>query len=677
MKHKAAVLVLLLVFSILAAGESYAQAPDLEVRFLYSLVDVNAGESFLIPVTVENKGGGEATDITLSLSSPSPHVSGGTLSLGTLGAGEKQTRHIFGHVSASAGAGFFQLQALAAYKGPGGNPFSSVSVNELTIRVSRVTARPYLAVARASFSPATPDPGQPFTLNLDFENLGAAEARQVVATLDGLDNFEVTSLTNRVIFSAVESGSRRTASFNLRPRPDRAANTVKLTFTYYHEGQETQVELVNLPLGEIRQPEPEPEKSPFLKVASFQAEPEKPAGNFVLNFRLHNLGDGEAKSVLVRLDSSQAFPRETSNVLYVPSLAAGKTVDFSVKMKAASTGQSVFSIPITVSYSGTGKEQYSVQETVSVSAESINLAGEKEPASGTPRVMLGKYTLSQNQVLAGDTVRLTLFIENNSRVEVGNAKISLGVIQLGGETGGTVFSPVNSSNSFFVESIGARRTYTREIDLYVDPNAAARTYIVPVEIVYEDRAGNQYKVDELVNIPVIQESRLQVLSVDVPPVGAPGQPIPVSAEFVNVGKVALKNFLVSIEGDFHKENATYFLASMEIGASDYFMGMIIPREEGLLTGTVVFTYTDNTNKEVRIEKPFEVSVQPMEGGGRDPGMDFPRPEFPPDQGGRTGQSRLPGSLKWLGPLLLALAAAAFITVRKVRAKRGEMFSEDF
>jgi len=204
----------------------------------------------------------------------------------------------------------------------------------------------------------------------------------------------------------------------------------------------------------------------------------------------------------------------------------------------------------------------------------------------------------------------------------------------------------------------------------VDPNAAAKTYIVPVEIVYEDNTGKTYDVSELVNIPVTQESRLQVLSVDVPPVGGVGQPLPVSAEFVNVGKVALKNFLVSIDGDFQKENATYFLASLEIGASDYFQGMIIPQSEGVLSGTVVFTYIDNTNKEVRIEKPFEVNVQQMEFGRPD---DKYPPDFPPETGpSRSGKIKL----VWLLPTLIILAGAGFLMIRRLRARRGELFDEE-
>lgn len=283
---------------------------------------------------------------------------------------------------------------------------------------------------------------------------------------------------------------------------------------------------------------------------------------------------------------------------------------------------------------------------------------------GTPRVFLKNYTLSKSSILAGDTFTLTLQIENTSDREVRNLKVSLAAIPSENSTSGTVFSPLNSSNSFYVESIKAKSTYTKSINFYVDPNATAKTYLVPVEILYEDRQGKSYSVSEMVNIPVLQESRLQVVSVETPPMTAVGEPAPVTAEFVNAGKVALKNLLVTVEGDFHKENASYFLASLEIGQSDFFQAYIIPEAEGLLEGTVVFRYLDNTNQEVVEEWPFQIDVIMM-------GMPERPEDFMPEDQPRSGFNY------WLLaiPLVLASAVVGVVLWRR-RVKSGEMFNEE-
>lgn len=300
---------------------------------------------------------------------------------------------------------------------------------------------------------------------------------------------------------------------------------------------------------------------------------------------------------------------------------------------------------------------------LSVDALLIQVQAREPVIVGTPRVFLKNYTLSKSSILAGDTITLTLYVENSSDREVRNLKVSLAAIPAENSTSGTVFSPVNSSNSFYVERIKAKNTYTKSINIYVDPNATAKTYLVPVEILYEDQQGTSYSVSEMVNIPVLQESRLQVIGVETPPAAAVGEPAAVTAEFVNAGKVALKNLLVTVEGDFPKENASYFLASFEIGQSEFFQAYIIPEAEGLLEGKVVFRYMDNTNQEVVEEWPFQIDVQPagMQGD------EEPMPADPPASGFNY----------WLLliPVVLVLAVVGVVFWRR-KVKSGEMFNEE-
>jgi hypothetical protein len=190
--------------------------------------------------------------------------------------------------------------------------------------------------------------------------------------------------------------------------------------------------------------------------------------------------------------------------------------------------------------------------------------------------MLERHILSTDQVLAGGGFTLALYIRNNAVRPVSNIKISLGTVQVGagaggaGNTGGTVFSPLDgSSGSFFVDSIAARGRLLKKVNLFVDPNAASMTYALPITIEFEDGEGKAFSVSETVNIPVLQESRVQVLSLEIPYQAVAGQAVPVSMEFANTGRTVLSNVLVTIEGDFPKENATYFVPRLEIGTSDF------------------------------------------------------------------------------------------------------------
>lgn len=751
-----------------------AQTASLALTANYTYIEVNAGDPFSLLVTLVSSS--DISNVVIGGQSQSSGININSKTFSTVKAGQPVNVQLDGYVLSSTSPDFYKIHFFVSYEKEG-QTIQSFLGDEVSVKVTRYLHRPFMAVSKVTFTPTAPNLDEPFLVHIEFGNVGSVEARNVTVTFDGLENFEVTDLTNRVNFPSMWGGNKRIASFRVQAKKGRVSNRVQIKFAYLHETEETQMETLNLPLGEVVNTQPalrvakfatvskeggqfalkldisntgggeardirifvdggqqvypadagsnsrfermvaggtvsvefllrvtkaqpgypvtvtlnytdrwgerfqvtEPlyltpqvrPAEPMLKIGEFSAV--KGTGkSFTLRFQLQNLGAGGAKDIAVRFESGNVFPDGTSNVLYLPALAAGTATDVTVKMNVSSIDSASFAMPVSIQYRSDTGVDYTNSEVMTISASSLGL----KSGGGTPRVMLSKYTLSASQILAGNTVRLTLYIDNSSTQEVGNIKISLGVIQMEGNTGGTVFSPVNGSNSFFINSISPKKTVIKEIDLYVDPNAAAKTYIVPVEIAYEDAGGISYKADELVNIPVTQESRLQVLTVDIPPTGFVGQPLPVSAEFVNVGKVALKNFLISVEGDFPKENATYFLASFEIGQSDYFQGMIIPQAEGPISGTVVFSYTDNTNQEVRIEKPFEVNVQQMEGKGPGPGEPYP-PEFPPDNGIKQPiLSRIKGALFWLLPALIILFGGVFILVKKVRARRGEMFDEE-
>lgn len=434
----------------------------------------------------------------------------------------------------------------------------------IKVPVTYDLTKPVLMIKDVKINPANPDVFEGFEASFVVENLSkSTEARNVIFTLVGGDNFEVTDISNRKNIMRIGKGEQAVVTYKLKAKDTKAGNavTLKMGFDYQANKTEAIEESVNLPLPE---------------------------------------------------------------------------------------------------------------EEIEIGAK--------------PRVIVNKYTLSAEKVLAGNTVTLRLYIENTNQRAVKNVKISLGVIKIEDSatgtttTGGTVFSPVNSSNSFFIDYIPSKTVLQKDIDLYVDPNAVAKTYIVPVDIEYEDRQGTNLTCEEQVNIPVTQECKLQIISTEVPPQCSVGEMIPVSAEFVNVGKVALGNFLVTVEGDFEKENGTYFVGNLEIGASDYYQGMIIPQKEGTLEGKVVFNYIDNNNKDVRVEQPFtvEVMAQQMPPKGMEGGMG---PEMPGKPGmPMDGKSGAGGGfvnlLKTKGLtilLILVIVVEAFYILRMRRKRASEEF----
>lgn len=420
-----------------------------------------------------------------------------------------------------------------------------------------------------------------------------------------------------------------------------------------------------------------------IKSASISQENLDVTEGFDVHFQVWNLSKTtDARNVTLLLDGNENFEvLDISNKKNIVKLEKNvyQTVTYRLRAKDTRTDNTV---KLKMEF------DYQANETESVE-ELINLPLPKEDVGvgATPWVIINKYTLSAERVLAGNTVTLSLDIENTNQRPVKNVKISLGVIKIeessgsstSTTTGGTVFSPVNSSNSFYLDLIPGKTVIQKDIDLYVDPNASAKTYIVPVEIKYEDRKGTTLNCEELVNIPVTQECKLQVLSTQIPSVGFSGQPIPVTAEFVNVGKVILGNFMVTLEGDFEKENGNYYIGNLDIGVNDFFQGMVIPQTEGPLEGKLVFSYIDNNNKDVREETPFTIDIQarpePMPGqegemmgpGGK--GIVVPGKGMAVNNGGFVDNLKKKAPLGLL-TIVIILEAIYIWRLKKKRASEG-------
>ncbi|HHT47617.1 MAG TPA: hypothetical protein GX004_10105, partial [Firmicutes bacterium] len=129
-------------------------------------------------------------------------------------------------------------------------------------------------------------------------------------------------------------------------------------------------------------------------------------------------------------------------------------------------------------------------------------------------------------------------------------------------------------------------------------------------------------------------------------------------------------FIVMLEGNFHKEQASYFVGNLQIGASDYYQGIVYPEKEGTLSGKLVFSYIDNNNREVQVEEPFQLEVlgaramEPMPG-------DMP-PEMM-DPGAKAGGGSTKKIFFYVIPIVILAAIAIFLWRRK---KKKQMEDEE-
>lgn len=331
---------------------------------------------------------------------------------------------------------------------------------------------------------------------------------------------------------------------------------------------------------------------------------------------LKNISDSKANNVVVTLEGT-AFGENGEKNITVRDLTSTKqlynisggqkvTVDYLLDLNKDRKHNEM---KLTVDYNGAEKPQEIMLNMPLPLQESSN--------GREPKVIIGRYTVEPGKVLAGNYVTLTLYVENTNSLPVNNVSIQLDVPTETSSTGGTVssgtvFSPVDSSNTFYVDRIEGKYTAVKTINMYVDPNATAKTYTVPVDIQYEGTDGTKYSSTDNVNIPVTQESKVEIISSNIQEMGNVGEPLNILVEFVNVGKVNLTNFKVRLEGDIPgKEENVFYLGTFNAGESNEYSASIIPEEEGVLEGTIQMSYIDADNQNAMLEIPFSCEVGPM------------------------------------------------------------------
>jgi hypothetical protein len=206
---------------------------------------------------------------------------------------------------------------------------------------------------------------------------------------------------------------------------------------------------------------------------------------------------------------------------------------------------------------------------------------------------------------------------------VRNIKIYFTVPDGGENSSGSVFTPVNSSNTIFVDEIGPKAQAVRTLEFYTIPDAKPKTYSLTANFEYQDDVGAEYKATEIIGVPVSQQVNLETSDLQLPPQSFVGQPLPVSLQFYNTGKATISNLMFKLEGNFDVENASYYVGTFEVGASDYFEATATPTTPGPQSGKIVISFDDPSGEHIEISKEVAFEAQEMMMPEMPPGMEAP------------------------------------------------------
>ncbi len=531
------------------------------------------------------------------------------------------------------------------------------------IRVSGRTSQPKLLISKVSTNPEVILPGQDVKLNVLFENKGSREANNVNIKLDGLKSdagFYIGSGTDIQYLNRVPGDMVSSLSFDLKAATNipRGTHELELVFKY---GEVEEKQKIYLIVGGSNLNE----SNLLIENLEYPTTGISPNKDFTLNFDLRNNGDTDAVNILVKAESTDpaVVPKSTS-ILKVNSIKAEEVENLSfifTPTEDAITRN--YPINITVEYEDNFNQGDDSKHTINQYVGMYVVAKDSDDTKGKPKLIIDKYSFEPQLVAAGENFEMSLsFYNTNSKKTVNNIKIFL-TAEPGSTTNegtntssGSAFTPVDSSNTFYIDSIPPKGRVEKTITMFVVPDAVAKTHTITANFEYEDDEGNELKDIELIGVPVIQQSKLDLGELAYMPEAYMGQSTPISLEFYNTGKVTLYNMMVKLEGDFQTENAQYYVGNFDSGSSEYFEGYVIPNEMGELTGDIVFTYEDSTGQVQEVRKDFALNVMEM--------PDFEDPwggEMPPMEED-TGLLKSKGL--WITLIVLAAAIGGFFFYKK-------------
>ena len=532
------------------------------------------------------------------------------------------------------------------------------------VKISSAAVQPKILVTKLTTNPQFIAKGQSFQASIFFQNIGDAEITNISTKLSGLskDTIFLESGSDAGFIKNIKANGNGYITYNLKAASTVASGTYELEITFKYNGiEETQKVYITISQSSTQS------SNVVIKDMIFDTKQITPNDNFQVSFNLLNSGPISASNIIVKAESQdpQVVPKSTS-IIKIDNLKSGESKN--IRFLFSPTQDAItrnYPIKITVEYQDiySGAEKYTFDQYVGLNAYVAAKPGEEDTPKGKPKLIIDKYNFEPKLVKAGQNFTMSLsFFNTNSTKTVKNIKIFLTADTVANpdspSSGGSVFTPVDSSNTFYIDSIGPKGKIQKNIVMYTVPDAQAKTYTLTANFEYEDANGNEYTATELIGVPVVQESKLEIGELGYMPEAYLGQSTPISVEFFNTGKVTLYNMMVKLEGDFQTENGQYFVGNFESGSSEFFEGYVIPNQAGELSGALVFSFEDSTGQMQEIRKEFTLNVMEM----------APQPEFPieppiePDNGGIS-------MWVWIGLGAVALIVIGVIVRRKRKAKK--------
>lgn len=342
--------------------------------------------------------------------------------------------------------------------------------------------------------------------------------------------------------------------------------------------------------------------APIITVNNIVTEPEKinAGSNFTLRFNVNNIGDIDAKDMYVKLTGlgiDGFMPIDGNDFVYVGDIFSKKSVTLTFSMIASSKiPKGTNTLGASITYTGSDSTEHTEEKTLYI----MNVLSQNETDDGTsgkPKIIIESYGTNPANIVAGDILTFSFKFKNTSKDKsVKNMKITIS------STDGE-FMIANGSNTFYIENLEPNASSTKSIDLNVKQDLTSKSYPLNINFDYEDASATSYTSNEIINIPVVEYSKLVINSVGIGD-GMVDNQTNLSFDYINMGKARVSNLTASVEGDYKSIQDINYIGNLEAGNTDYYDIMVTPMKEGENVGTLVLAFEDSSGKKIEVKKEF-------------------------------------------------------------------------
>lgn len=642
-----------------------------------SVYEVQNGEETRIDLQVKNKGSAIANRIVMRAKSDEAlppfkiSFSDGE-NVGSLGVNSSQNVRMYITMDETPEKSSYPITISYTYQNAAGDSFSGSEI--IHLKIKGFDKEPTYLFDNMKMVPESLTPGQGGTVSGIVKNSGSQDMLQAEVILDKLQT-EGISLSGG--FSSMQIGNlgvgkQASFSFPLSASADMAAGnypvTIKLKYQdeFGKEYEKTQDYYISVG-GENG-------KATQLEIRNMK----EPQGvydvnqNFQVTFDLCNTGQTTAKDIVIKaegLEATAVVPKSTS-MKNIASLPAGKSVPLTFTFAGTNQASTQnYAVQFTVTYKTGNTKEETFKQYAGVNIKNSEKEkkeeeeNDKDKPTSKPKIIVSKYVCDPLIVMAGEEFDLKTTLMNTHPTKgVKNIKMFLTLAEetsSESEKSGNIFTPVNSSNTYYFDAIAPKSTVDKELRLYVVPNAQPKTYTLTVNFEYEDETGKEYTATELLGINVKQITELSMDEIALPESVEQYAPVTVSFSYYNTGKVALNNVMFKIEGDVDSSTKSTYIGNMEPGASDYYEATFTSNELGEVPVSIVASYEDTSGETIEERRDFVLNVtEPM----------------PVDEGMEMEESQNHTNFKLIGIIagvVVVIVVAVVIIVLKKRKKKKE------